>query len=62
MKRGPVFEVLLNARGRWYWREKARNGEIVSVSEEYSTKYAAKRAARRKAESTPGSSWIVREN
>jgi uncharacterized protein YegP (UPF0339 family) len=60
MKRGPVFEVFINRVARWQWHEKARNGEIVSVSQAYSTKYAAKRAARRKAEATPGATWAVR--
>lgn len=59
MKRGSCFEVFLNKRARWQWHERASNGEIVSVAEEYSTRYAAKRAAKRKAEVTRNATWRV---
>jgi len=60
MKRGPVFEVLLNRAGRWFVHEVAGNGEIVSVSQAYSTKWSATRAAKRKAAATSGARWRVR--
>lgn len=59
MKRGPVFEVFRNRRGRWQWRERAANGEIQSLAEEYSTRWSAKRAAIRKADATRGATWKV---
>lgn len=37
----PVFEVLKGASTHWYWRLKARNGEIIAVSESYSSESAA---------------------
>lgn len=34
-------------RSQWYVRLKSSNGEILAVSEAYSSKWSAKRAARR---------------
>lgn len=47
----PTIEVFQSAaanKGDWYWRLRAKNGEIVLDSAEgYSTKGNARRAARR---------------
>lgn len=59
--RGPVFEVALNKVARWFWRERAANGEIACVSQAYSTKWAAKRAAKRKAGMTTGATVRILE-
>lgn len=58
-KRGPVFEVKVNVAGNWYVRERAANGEIKSVTEDYSSKSNAKRAAKAMSAETPGSTWRV---
>lgn len=40
------FEILPTRSGsQYYWRLKANNGEIVAVSETYTTKHSAKRSA-----------------
>ncbi len=39
------FEVYQSRDGQYRWRLKAGNGEIVAVSEGYTTKYAAKQSA-----------------
>lgn len=44
VKRVEVFE---GRDGQWYWRAVAGNGEIVSASEGYVSKWNAKRGARR---------------
>jgi uncharacterized protein YegP (UPF0339 family) len=31
----------------WFWRERAANGETISVSESYTTKWSCKRTARK---------------
>lgn len=36
------FEILRNVAGQFYWRYKASNGEIVAVSEAYTTKESCK--------------------
>jgi len=41
----PKFEVYMDRAGQYRWRLKARNGEIVAVSEGYTTKYSAKQSA-----------------
>lgn len=56
-----IFEVVCNKEGDYFVRERARNGEIVSHSEAYSTKSNAKRAARRRAAHV-GAKWTVIEN
>ncbi len=43
----PKFEVYLDRAGEYRWRLKAANGEIVAVSEGYTTRYGAKRSALR---------------
>ncbi|MCG2701494.1 MAG: YegP family protein [Candidatus Falkowbacteria bacterium] len=35
----------MDRAGQYRWRLKARNGEIVAVSEAYTTRYNAKRSA-----------------
>jgi uncharacterized protein len=37
-----VFEVRNTSNGKFYWRFKALNGEIVAVSEVYETKEGCK--------------------
>lgn len=39
------FEIYMDRTGQYRWRLKARNGEIVAVSEAYTTKYSAKCSA-----------------
>jgi len=39
------FIIYLDRSGQYRWRLVARNGEIVAVSEAYTTKYSAKRSA-----------------
>jgi hypothetical protein len=41
----PKFEVYMDRAGQYRWRLKARNGEIVAVSESYTTLYNAKESA-----------------
>ncbi len=41
----PKFEVYMDRAGQYRWRLKAGNGEIVAVSEGYTTQYNAKRSA-----------------
>lgn len=41
----PAFEVYMDRAGQYRWRLKARNGEIVAISEGYTTKYNAQRSA-----------------
>jgi len=41
----PKFEVYMDRAGQYRWRLKARNGEIVAVSEAYTTLYSAKQSA-----------------
>jgi len=41
----PKFEVYMDRAGQYRWRLKARNGEIVAVSEGYTSKYNAKQSA-----------------
>jgi uncharacterized protein YegP (UPF0339 family) len=41
----PQFQVYKDRLGQYRWRLVARNGEIVAVSEAYTTKYSAKRSA-----------------
>lgn len=53
-KRPPIFEVVLGAGGKWFWRERAGNGEVKAHSETYASKGGAVRAARRKVSETPG--------
>jgi len=47
----PPTAEIFRGRGRhmdkWYYRLKARNGEILAGSEPYANKWNAKRAARR---------------
>ena len=41
----PIIEVYTDRIGGHRWRLKAGNGEIVAISEGYSTRYNAKRSA-----------------
>ena len=41
----PKFEVYMDRAGQYRWRLKARNGEIVAVSEGYTSLYSAKQSA-----------------
>lgn len=41
----PRFEVYMDRAGQYRWRLKARNGEIVAISEGYTSRYGAKRSA-----------------
>ena len=41
----PKFEIYRDRAGEYRWRLKAGNGEIVAVSEGYTTKYSAQRSA-----------------
>ncbi|MBU2575959.1 DUF1508 domain-containing protein [Patescibacteria group bacterium] len=41
------FDIYLDRAGEYRWRLVASNGEIVAVSESYTTKYSAKRSAER---------------
>jgi uncharacterized protein YegP (UPF0339 family) len=41
------IEVFEGADGRFYWRMKAANHEVVAQSEAYTRRWSAKRAARR---------------
>jgi len=41
------FEVYRDASGQYRWRLKAGNGEIVAISEAYTTKSSAKVSAQR---------------
>ena len=43
----PKFEIYLDRAGGHRWRLKAANGEIVAVSESYTTRSAAKQSALR---------------
>lgn len=47
MKRArfEVYQSMVD-RQRWYWRLKARNGEIIASSEAYTTYYAACRGVK----------------
>jgi hypothetical protein len=42
-----LFEVYESRDGNFRWRLKAGNGEIVAISEGYTTRYSAKRSAER---------------
>ena len=42
----PKFEIYKDVRGEYRWRLKAENGEIVAVSEGYTTKYGAQQSAK----------------
>ncbi len=41
----PKFEVYTDIAGGHRWRLKAGNGEIVAISESYTTRYSAKQSA-----------------
>ncbi len=41
------FEIRQTTDNQYYWRLAAANGEIVAVSESYTTKYSAIHSARR---------------
>ena len=41
----PQFQVYMDRAGQYRWRLKARNGEIVAISEAYTAKYSAKQSA-----------------
>ena len=41
----PQFQVYMDRAGQYRWRLKARNDEIVAISEAYTTKYSAKQSA-----------------
>lgn len=41
------FQIYQDRAGQYRWRLLARNGEIVAVSESYTTKYSAKLSAQR---------------
>lgn len=42
----PQYEILPAEGGEFYWRLKARNGEIVAVSETYETRAGAEEGAK----------------
>lgn len=42
----PKFEIYLDRAGGYRWRLKARNGEIVAISESYTRKETAINSAR----------------
>lgn len=42
----PKFELWLDKAGEWRWNLKARNGQVIAVSEGYTTKQAAKNGIR----------------
>lgn len=42
-----ILELYTDAAGRWRWRAKGANGEIIAASEAYSTRSNARRGARR---------------
>lgn len=52
--------IEVRQEGHWYVRLVARNGEIVLVSETYSSKWNAKRAAKRFSK-VFGIPWFVTE-
>lgn len=58
--RKPTFEAFRGPSGFWFCRERAANGEILNVSEEYASKSNAVRAAKRQAEQV-GGKWKVIE-
>lgn len=33
-----MYEIFLGENGEFYWRLKARNGEVIAISEGYTTK------------------------
>lgn len=41
------FQIYQDRAGQYRWRLVAGNGEIVAISEAYTTKYGAKRSAER---------------
>ena len=41
----PKFEIYYSQGNDWRWRLKASNGEIIAVSEGYSTKFGARYGA-----------------
>lgn len=41
----PKFELQIATSGHWYWHFKAGNGEILCVSQTYSSKEAAEHGA-----------------
>lgn len=41
------FEVYQSRDGQYRWRLKAANGEIIAVSEGYTTKWSARQSAER---------------
>ena len=47
------FEVYQSRDDNYRWRLKAGNGEIVAISEGYTTKYSAKRSAMQVQELAP---------
>jgi len=55
------FEIYKDKGGQERWRLKASNGEIVAVSEGYSTRYAAKQSAQ-KVKDWAGHATIVEIN
>lgn len=56
MKRGPTFEVR-KGEGQPYVVEIAPNGEIVSTSEQYASRWNAARSAKKRAAAVPGGCW-----
>lgn len=40
------FQVFKGADGQWYWREVARNGAVLSVSEGYTRKANARKGVK----------------
>lgn len=40
-----IVEIFQGEDSQWYWRAKAKNGEIVATSEGYSSRYNVLRAA-----------------
>lgn len=58
MKGAPTFEAFKGKDG-WYVREKAKNGQTVSITERYVSKANATRAAKRRSAKLPGSAWRV---
>lgn len=40
-----LLEIYMDRNGQYRWRLKARNGEIVAISEAYVARYSAKKSA-----------------
>jgi len=53
-----VFEIYYSKGNDYRWRLKAHNGEIIAVSEGYTTLYSAKRSAERVKELASSASII----